>query len=132
MTVTDETIRCHKCGATGIKNFTRRVYYMQEHPAVDAISCIMCGQWLKAEPVMSKMDRAVPPVKDRQLPTCKVVGCGNFISANPGQNKSGLCTCCANKVSAWKARGETGQHPFTIGEDGQIHKCPDGRRNLNQ
>lgn len=130
MTVTAETIRCHKCGATGLKNFTRRVYALQEHPAVDAISCMMCGQWLKSEPVMSKMERQIPPVTDRQLPTCHVVGCGNFISAHPGQNKSGLCTCCANKVAAWKSKGERGLPPFVVGVDGLIHKSADGRRRV--
>lgn len=130
MTVTAETIRCRKCGATGIKNFTRRVYALQEHPAVDAIACLMCGQWLKAEPVMSKMTRAVPVVVDRSLPTCQVAGCSNFISKHPGQNKSGLCTCCANKVSAWRARGEKGTPPFFVGVDGLIHKSADRRRRI--
>lgn len=105
-------LRCRHCAATGIRNFTRRVYALEDHPSVDVIACIVCGDWLKYRPVTPAMTRAVPPINDRALATCHVAGCVHYISANPAQNKSGLCSTCSNKMAAWRANGSKNLPPL--------------------
>lgn len=109
MKATAETIRCRKCKAVGIRHFVRRTeYLLDEKGAVDSIICLICGDRLASRPLVEKMTRTVPPIKDRGLLNCPTNGCGNLISAIPGKNKSGLCTACANKMLVWRLKGSEG------------------------
>lgn len=112
MTVTRETITCRKCRAVGIQNFKRGPVYVEGGLCLDVVSCLICSDWYAHKPAALKMERQVAPVKDRGLATCHVAGCGNYISANPLQNKSGLCTTCSNRMSSWKKAGSPGLAPL--------------------
>ena len=123
MTITAATITCRKCRVVGIVNFKRGPVYVAGGDCLDVISCRICGDWYANKPAVEKMSRAVPPVKDRALGTCHVSGCGNYISANPLQNKTGLCTTCSNKLNTWRVKGSKGLPPLVRTETGYITRA---------
>lgn len=120
MNVTRENITCRKCRAVGIQNFKRGPVYVEGGDCLDVISCRICGDWYANKMVTGKMQREIEPVKDRGLATCHVAGCGNYISANPAQNKTGLCTTCSNRMTVWRAKGSKDLPPLIRTASGYI------------
>lgn len=101
MTVTRETITCRKCRASGIRNFVRRIEYLQEGGSADSIICLICGDRLASQPVTVKMERAVDHQPANYTyadnPTCAAPGCTRHLYKARAAAGETLCFICARK-----------------------------------
>lgn len=98
--VTAETITCRKCAAVGIRNFVCRPVYLADAPALDVISCLICGNWYSSRPMASAMERPVDKEPEQKYnfsswTACAKPGCPSHL--RPARVAAGetLCSRCA-------------------------------------